>query len=60
MIRDTGMYDMGDNANLRVSENHISAGVVFIMDQSASSASHIDPSPKGGENGPSDSYWMLR
>ena len=62
MIRDTGMYDMGDNANLNITENlnHINAGVVFIMDRSASSASHIDPSPREGENGPPDSYWTIR
>lgn len=54
MIRDTGMYDMGDNANLNIAENHINAGVVYIMGHSASSASHTDPSAKGGENGPCD------
>ena len=54
MIRDTGMYDMGDNANLNIAENHINAGVVYIVGHSASRASHTDPSAKGGENGPCD------
>jgi hypothetical protein len=30
LINNCGMYDMGDNARLNISENHINAGVVVI------------------------------
>ena len=30
LINNCGMYDMGDNAKLNISENHINAGVVVI------------------------------
>jgi hypothetical protein len=63
-IRDAVMYDVGDNANLNISESYINTDtVVFMMHHSeAPSASHIDPSPTGGENGSSDrvSYRALR
>ncbi|KAF8731068.1 hypothetical protein AX14_005236, partial [Amanita brunnescens Koide BX004] len=42
IINNCGMYDMGDNANLKLSENHINARTVMIVDRLTIDASHVD------------------
>lgn len=51
IIRDTGMYDMGDNAQLNINENHINAGVVFITERLAPNTSFSDWHGPGGARG---------
>ena len=52
-IRNSGMYDVGDNANLKLSENNINAGIVMMADRLTICTSHVD---RGGTNGLYDYY----
>ena len=50
VIRDSGMYDVGDNANLKLAENHIHARTVMIVDRVdrlTIRASHVDREANG-------------
>ena len=47
---------MGDNANLKLSENHINARTVMIVDRLTIDASHVD---QGEANGLYGTYRML-
>jgi hypothetical protein len=42
LIHDAGMYDVGDNANLKLSENKINARTVMVVDRLTICASHVD------------------
>jgi hypothetical protein len=48
IINNCGMYDMGDNANLKLSENHINARTVMIVDRLTIDASHVDQGEANG------------
>ena len=47
VIRDSGMYDVGDNANFKLSEGHIHARTVMIVDRLTIRASHADREANG-------------
>ena len=57
VVRDSGMYDVGDNANLRLSENNINAGIVMMADRLTICTSHVN---QGEADGLYDDYWKLR
>ncbi|KAF8336673.1 hypothetical protein F5887DRAFT_987264 [Amanita rubescens] len=42
IVSNCPMFDMGDNNKLNISENHINAGVVVVLERLISSVSHID------------------
>lgn len=47
LIHDAGMYDVGDNANLKLSENKIHAHTVMVVDHLTICASHVDREVNG-------------
>jgi hypothetical protein len=53
LMRGCGMYDVGDNANLKLSENNIKADTVVIVDRLIMGRSNID---EGEANGLYDNY----
>jgi hypothetical protein len=57
VIRDSGMYDVGDNAKLKLSENNINAGIMMMADRLTIYTSHVN---QGETNGLYDNYQRLR
>lgn len=57
VIRDSGMYDVGENAKLKLSENNINAGIVMMADRLTICTSHVN---QRETNGVCDNYRRLR